>query len=401
MDTPRQISSAASRIWLHSHDSFGLGHLRRTLTLAGAIAARLEQAQVLVSTGSAAATQFPLPPGVEVLKLPSATKDADGALVSRALRASLGELVGLRSATLAALARSFRPHVFLADHQPLGLAQELGPALSILKRQGAYLLLGLRDIIDEPSRVAEAWSAPAVREALSCLYDRVLVYGSPTVFDIQREYPVPSELGQRLEYVGYVVREGPQSSLRPLPAMRPSLMVTMGGGEDGAKRIERVLDALELREADFDTTLILGPLLDSEGSRALKRRARAATRVSVHQFHADLPRLLAESQAVVSMAGYNSVAEILQVGLPAVLLPRTFPRREQALRAERLARLGQVRSLESPSAEELRAAIDEQIARPRQVASSLDLDGRSRVAEIVAGLFDGSRASARAGSVLQ
>jgi predicted glycosyltransferase len=48
---------------------------------------------------------------------------------------------------------------------------------------------------------------------------------------------------------------------------------------------------------------------------------------------------------VVAMGGYNTFCEILSFGKPALLVPRTTPRLEQYLRAERAQRLGLVRML--------------------------------------------------------
>lgn len=372
----------APRILLHSHDSYGLGHLRRTLTLAGSLAQELPGAQVLITSGSACATQFPLPDGVDVVKLPSATKDEDGTLVARSLRMGMTNLLGLRRAILAETFRAFQPHVMIVDHQPLGLAKELSEVLELGRRAGTRTILGLRDIIDSPDAVAREWGVPAVRQALAELYDRVLIYGSPEVFDPRVEYPIPAELRERVEFVGYVVRDGASRASRPLPALRPRVLVTVGGGEDGDSRIRAVFDALELAPPTWDTTLLLGPLMGGDRARALKRRGRLVDGVTVHTFHADLPRLLAESDAVVAMAGYNSVAEIMQARVPALLLPRTAPRREQAIRAERLAGLGLARNLELPDARTLRRELEAAIAEREPRGMQPNLRGREGVVRI-------------------
>jgi predicted glycosyltransferase len=386
--SPRDQPSRPPRILLHSHDSYGLGHLRRTLTIAGALAQRFVDAQVLITSGSGCATHFPLPPGVDVIKLPSVTKNAEGALVSRSLRADFESVVGLRQRMLLEIYRGFHPDLIVVDHQPVGLCGELLPVLRRAHEHGTRILLGMRDIVDSPASVAKEWNAPAVREALAHLFDRVLVYGVPEVFDAREEYPIPPELAARIEFVGYVVREGSAHGLRPVPSLRPQVLVTTGGGEDGEQRIQTYLDALDLAPLEWETTLFLGPLMDPERARSLKRRARLSEHVTVHSFHADLPRLLAESDVVVSMAGYNSVAEILQARVSAVLLPRTFPRQEQRIRAERLAALGLVRSLEDPTPATLRAAVDAALrdGSPRRAPPSMA--GRGRVAETCAQLLD-------------
>lgn len=379
------------RVLLYSHDSYGLGHLRRCSTLAAALVRQFEGASVLIASGSPVATHFALPRGVEVIKLPSVTKDGDGRYVPRSLPGALDFTLHLRRSLLAEAFHAFAPHLLVVDHQVTGLQGELLPVLEQARRAGTRTVLGLRDIIDEPAAVARDWDKPEVRHALGRLYDRVCVYGSPAVFDARREYPVPPELSERMEFLGYVVREAPERRVRPLPAERPQVLVTMGGGEDGGGRLQTYLDGLALGPAEWDSVLVLGPLLDPAAGRHLKRQARLLDRVTVHGFHADLPRLLGESQAVVSMAGYNSTAEILQSGVPAVLLPRTFPRREQLLRASRMAELGLVQCLPAPDARSLRAAVEQALAAPGAAAAAravVPLDGDRRLCELAATLLD-------------
>ena len=159
-------------------------------------------------------------------------------------------------------------------------------------------------------------------------------------------------------------------------------LVTVGGGEDAASRLDVYLDCQALKPADWETTLALGPLLDPERALHIRRRARVLGGVSVHTFLEDLPSRLAESDAVIGMAGYNTTAEILQSGVPAVLLPRTAPRREQELRAERLSRLGLVQSLPSPTPETLRGALERALSRRRNSRCPLPLNGAQQLCAV-------------------
>jgi len=390
------------RILMYSHDSFGLGHFRRSLTLAEALIARHPAAEVVLATGSPCATQFSLPERVEVVKLPSVGKDAEGRYVSRALRCSLPTILDLRQALLLELFRGLMPDLILVDHKVVGLCGELLPVLRSAKAAGVPTLLGLRDVIDEPDVVAREWGVPEVRHALASLYDRVVVYGTPELFDTRREYPIPPELSRRVEFVGYVVRDSGAGRLAPLPAAAPQVLVTVGGGEDAATRLSTYLDALELAPAPWTSRVLLGPLLESGAAKALRRRARSIEGVTAHNFHADVPRLLSESDAAVAMAGYNTTAEIMHSGVPAVLLPRTMPRREQALRAERLERLGLCEQFVEPQPATLRAAVERALSSPRRGHCALPMDGADKLCDLVVeltrrGAADGASTLVHAG----
>jgi predicted glycosyltransferase len=375
------------RILLYSHDSVGLGHLRRTLTLAQSLSENLENASFIVASGSEASLRFELPRGLEVVKLPSVGKGAMGEYTPRRLPGELGSLVRIRRALLLELVESYRPHLLVVDNKVLGVAGELQEALDRQKELGGRSILGLRDIIDRPEVVAREWDRPDIRRALIKNYDAVCVYGAPEVFDMRREYPVPRELAQILHYVGYVVRPRKGLSFLSIPRLRPQLLVTMGGGEDGAERVERCLDALALKAPAFDTVVVLGPLLDATRTRQIKRRARGMDFVTIHGFYEDMPRLFEASTAAVSMAGYNTMTELIRGRIPTVLLPRKRPREEQFLRAERFAKLGLGEVLDTPSAEDLRAAMERALARGKVQGWLPKLDGDQHFATLVRDLL--------------
>jgi predicted glycosyltransferase len=375
-----------TRVLLYSHDSVGLGHLRRTTTLAEALTRALPGTSVLIASGSPCATYFHQSHGVDIVKLPSITKDAEGAYVARSLPDDVDYVLEVRRRLLLQLFEAYAPDLLIVDHQVTGLHGEMLPVLDAARDRGARTILGLRDIIDSPDTVARDLDRDDARWALEEAYDRICVYGCPTVFDPRIEYSRSAALAERAEFTGYVVRPAPERTLRPLPADRPQVLFTVGGGEDGAERIETYLECLPTGRPEWDSTVILGPLLDPQRARRIKRAARLLDGITVHAYHSDLPRLLGESDAVVGMAGYNTTAEILQSGVPAVLLPRTFPRREQQIRADRLADLGLAQSLPDPDPRTLRQAVERALSTPRCQSEMLELDGARRLCGVAAEL---------------
>lgn len=380
----------SARVMMYGHDSFGLGHLRRNLNLAGSLVEHVPGCEVLIATGSPCSSSFPLPPGVASVKLPSVTKDDRGDYVPRQLAGAMERVARIRRGLLLETFRTFEPDVLIVDHSIVGLFGEVEPLLREARRCGVRTVLGLRDVIDSPAAVDREWAGDLCRWAFSEAYDRILVYGDPSVFDPRTEYTFPGGAASRLEFTGYVVRPRGKRSRRPYPSLRPSVLVTVGGGEDGADRLYRYLEALEAHPVAWDSTLLLGPLIPERDARQLKRAARAHRRISVHRFHADLPRLLSDADVVVSMAGYNTCAEVLQSETPAVFLPRTFPRQEQRIRADRLAARGWGLSLTDPDPKDLHAAVCHQLFAPREPSELPDLAGASTVGRIVGGLLGAS-----------
>jgi predicted glycosyltransferase len=83
------------------------------------------------------------------------------------------------------------------------------------------------------------------------------------------------------------------------------------------------------------------------------------------------------------MAGYNSTLEALAAGQRPILVPRRSPRREQAIRAWRLAALGLADVVDEGAAA---AEVDWLLGRWRLLepgavaAAGIDLDGARRAA---------------------
>ena len=81
----------------------------------------------------------------------------DGSYASHHLHLSLAATIQLRRDLIRQLAMSYDPDLVIVDKEPTGLRGELLPALDILRRRGSRLVLGVRDVLDEPAKVAEEW----------------------------------------------------------------------------------------------------------------------------------------------------------------------------------------------------------------------------------------------------
>lgn len=341
---------AGARIALYGHDTYGLGHLRRNMAIAERLSADCAGASILALTGSPFVHLFGFPRNVDYIKVPAVTKAKDGSYVPRNLRLPLGDVTQLRSRVILAALSGFRPHVFLVDHAPEGMRGELLPALRDLRRQGARVLLGLRDIVDEPEKVRVAWRRDGIYDILDWAYDEILVYGDEDFFSPVDDYALPPGVADKVRFVGYIARAEP---LEPAALVRarhglgdgPVVVVTAGGGGDGYELLRRCAAAGQQRpkSREFRLLLVSGPLMSPRKFERLRLAVGNDPYVTLVRFVPDLPAVIAAADAVVAMAGYNSVTEILASRRPALLVPRVYPRKEQLLRAERLARRGLVR----------------------------------------------------------
>jgi predicted glycosyltransferase len=379
----------ARRVLLYSHDTYGLGHLRRSLVIAERLAGSDEKTSVLIATGSPRAPSFDSVCGVDLLKLPSVVKASDGSYATRTLRLAEDAVARLRASILTAAALEFRPDAVLVDHAPSGYAGELRPMFDALKarRQKARFVLGLRDVIDAADVVSKQWERDGAFELIDRFYDRVLVYGDPAVLTTAQELDLPARLGARLSFTGYVSRDAAKRPARD--GRRPRLLATTGGGGDGhglLRAVARFAASFGSRPP-FDLDVVTGPFLSQRRVADLKSAFANVDGVDLREFVEDFEATLASCDAVVGMAGYNTTMEILRSGVPALLVPRTTPRREQAIRAERLAAIApRLRAipLETLCDADLRAFVDEAFAtKPTPTPPSpppLRMDGAERAA---------------------
>ena len=384
------------RLLAYSHDSVGLGHLRRSISIATALVRRGPRISVLCVTGSPTPDLFVLPERCDVVKIPSIGKDAEGRYVARRIPASTGEIASVRSDVITAAVRSFRPHVLLVDHTPKGPGDELLPVLERVRGEGmrTRTVLGLRDVIDQPDRVRHDFAANGTLDVIRRYYDDVMVYGDPSILNVA-EYGFDRALVDRVRYVG-VVAVPPGAKLRGADRSRPHLVATAGGGEDGYPTLRGVIAALRgpLRNRAIRSTVVAGPMMSEGDFEALALARQGDERIEILRSTRTMGRLLDSADAVVSMGGYNAIYESVSRRLPLTVLPRIFPRREQIERCTRLAKRGVLTTLEPGAAarpNEMAAAIDSMLSTPQMSAAPWQFNGAEIAADHL--LADGERSS--------
>jgi predicted glycosyltransferase len=338
------------RIALYSHDTVGLGHIRRNLLIARTLVSSSFSSSVLLVSGTREASAFVFPPGADCLTLPALYKEAEANYQPRCLEVSVAELVALRSKTIAATLTAFAPDVFIVDKVPCGVLGELKLALEVLSSQGrTRCILGLRDVLDDPLAVRREWADGANEDAIRDYYDAVWIYGDRKVYDQVQEYDFPRAVADKISYSGYLTRPIRTQfseidalellSARGQPTDR--LIVCMvGGGQDGVQ----LASAFAAIPFDEGTTgvIVTGPYMPVEVQERLMRLGFGNPRLRVLKFVTDPDLLLSKADRVIAMGGYNTVCDLLSLGKPALIVPRVHPRREQLIRAQRFQNLGMI-----------------------------------------------------------
>jgi len=323
-------------ILMYSHDSYGLGHIRRTM----AIAAHLlgPRINILILTGSPIAGRFSFPEQIDFVRIPGMIKKTNEEYLPLSIKINARHALDIRKNIITATAKTFQPQLFIVDKEPLGLRKEVLPTLKWLQRcrPNTRAILGLRDIMDDAVTVKKDWNEKGVYQVLESLYSEIWVYGNQEFYDPIAEYDISEAISGKMYFTGYIPRKIPGKeavrNIRKEIGIQQGeklVVVTTGGGGDGYNVMRNYVDMLESNAGNrlaFRSVLITGPFMPQKKRRKIFKRAR------------QMETIFAAADLVVSMGGYNTLCEILSQGTLSLVIPRETPRKEQMIRAQAFKR---------------------------------------------------------------
>jgi predicted glycosyltransferase len=389
-------------IFLYVQHLLGIGHLRRTATLANALAA--QGAKVTLASGG-----FPVPGlalnGVTFVQLPPASAadatfkvliGADGKPVDESWKTD-------RRNRLLEAWRAANAHALIVELYPFGRRQmrfELVPLIedAINRRPRPLLISSVRDVLGGGQK------DPARQESMLVVFeryfDRLLVHSDPTVIPFGLTFRHTDRIRDRLEYTGYIVerQSAPAgTSGQPGAAGLEEVIVSAGGGAVGSRLLETALLARRFSGLGSRTWRILTGVNAPETTLAsLTAAGRMASPgpFVVERSREDFPQLLQNCLVSVSQGGYNTVMDLIEANARAVIVPFAgSDETEQTVRARAFAEKGYVEVVEESALtpERLAAAVDLAYGKPSQDRSKIDLDGAHRSARLVQKWIAGMR----------
>jgi predicted glycosyltransferase len=310
-----------------------------------AIASQLREPNIniLILTGSPIAGRFAFPEQIDFVRIPGMIKKTNDEYLPLSIKINAKHALDIRKNIITATAKTFQPHLFIVDKEPLGLKKEVLPTLQWLRRSHpeTRTILGLRDIMDDRDTTRADWRKKDVYGILEKLYSEIWVYGNREFYDPIEEYAIPDSISRKIVFTGYIPRRVPPENAvhkirreQGLENGEKLIVVTTGGGGDGYVVMDAYLSMLERETTPlpFKNVLITGPFMPKQQrSRVFKRARRLGIRT--YHFYRNMEKLLAAADVAVSMGGYNTLCELLSIGTTALIIPRETPRKEQLIRA--------------------------------------------------------------------
>jgi predicted glycosyltransferase len=329
-------------ILMYSHDTYGLGHIRRTMAIASHL--RAPRINILILTGSPIVGRFNFPEQIDFVRIPGMIKKTNDEYQPLSIKINPRHALDIRKNIITATAKTFQPHLFIVDKEPLGLKREVLPTLQWLRRScpRSRTILGLRDVMDDRDTVRTDWRKKGIYDALDQLYTEIWVYGHQEMYDPIEAYAIPESVRPKIHFTGYIPRRVPTAEAVARVKKeatkvqgRKLVAVTGGGGGDAYPLMDAYLAMLEQTGAAdrIDSVLIAGPFMPKSDRKRLVRRGRRLG-VTVHRFFRRMEEMLAAADLVVGMAGYNTLCEILSQKTLSLLIPRETPRKEQLIRSQ-------------------------------------------------------------------
>jgi predicted glycosyltransferase len=297
-------------------------------------------------------------------------------------------VIQIRKEVLKAALLNFNPDLFLVDNFPLGANGELLESLQMLKDNGCKSILGLRDILDAPEVVKKEWKKKKIYEVLKNFYEKIFIYGMQEIFDAIELYEMDQELAKKTTFTGFLTHISDVKSKQELGVNGKLVLANGGGGGDAFPLFDTLIKIIpHFKEITF--LLIFGPLMGKEDKETLQKRGKGLQNLQFLNYLPNLSSYFKSADALITMCGYNSAAEIVSTSAKALVIPRTWrfgehqkkgetsEEKEQILRAESLANGGYIELLYHKNLNEfsLKQALEKVLSKKFKPKEKLALDG--------------------------
>ena len=362
-----------AKVLIYSHDSFGLGHLRRCRAIANALVDTFKGMSVMIISGSPMISQFDFRSRVSFITVPGVVKLRNGDYTALGLHVDLNETLAMRASIIQHTAEAFAPDIFIVDKEPLGLRGEIEYTLRWLRMKGCLNVLGLRDVMDDSEALQSEWQRKEAVPAVENLYHEIWVYGTKATGNPIEGIELRQETLRQMHYLGYLKRDVPDSVRLPERYSKtPYILITPGGGGDGEILVDWVLRAYESEVNDklMHGVVIAGPFMKTKTQRDFKRRIAKIPRLRFEIFTNRIEVLMKNAEGIVAMGGYNTFCEILSFDRRALLVPRETPRLEQKIRSDFAEDYGLASVLYHENSDNTELMSEALLRLPRQPAPS-------------------------------
>jgi len=374
------------RISYYCQHVLGVGHLRRSLEICKSLAKDHETTLILGGPPTSIDTTE-----LNILQLPGLQMDKEfNNLAPCNATTPLEATKEMRQYVLYNHFVSDSPECFITELYPFGRKAfrfEIDPVLKSIKNRmlpDCKCIASVRDILVEKKQGKEKFENRVV-ETLNNYYSAVLIHADPQVITLDETFTPLKEINIPLHYTGFVSERPSSTGNRwirerlKLSKQHKLIVASIGGGSVGEELLYAVLDAfkkLVTAEPLVHLQIFTGTCCASKDYENICSHKQY--NITVDRFTDFFPDWLTVADLSISMAGYNTCMNILQTGVPALVLP-FMQNREQTLRAKKLEKKVPMSLLTQGdlTADKLSAKIATQLKKQYQT-TTINLDGADK-----------------------
>lgn len=358
----------------------GVGHISRSLAICRAL---LDSVNVVfIQGGPDIGRTIASPYFTHVFLPPILMREHDSSLYDPLGESSLDDLWASRKAALDPILNQPFASV-VVELFPFGRNKFKPEILEVIRRARTAnprtkIYCSNRDImVQKPDQDRREGKIVSI---LSEHFDHVLVHSDPKLIAMDETFGATPQIADQIIYTGYVADPTPTP---PGLSRLPRILVSLGGGAVGDELARACVQVAD-RFPGFEMRVLTGPYTSDAFAEELAGMAQDRPTVSVHGFAQDFRAELAQAQLSISLAGYNTIMDLLATKTPALVYPY-MANREQNMRAQALADLGLMGMLFEPTLEPdaLEAAVRAQLSAPRP-DTEIDLSGATTSARVIA-----------------
>lgn len=379
----------SARILIYVQHLLGTGHLRRAALLAKNCAEA--GFSVRLVSGGFVVPSLDTGAGVLVQLDPVRCREGDFSLLLDAAGAPIDDAFkARRRRQLLAAFDEAHPDALIVEMYPFGRRQMRFELEALLNHAGAtrpkpLIVASVRDILQTGRKPGRSEEAARIIERD---FDAVLVHGDPGFVPFEASFPPVDLIAARIHHTGYLAGPAPPEA-KIGDVGWGEVVVSAGGGAVGGALLHAAIAARPLSPLkDRIWRLLTGPSMEA-AERAVLESA-ASPGIVVEQARPNFAQLLAGAAVSVSQGGYNTVIDILNAGVRAVIVPFAGSgETEQTMRTDALAGRGLAVMVKEAalSPESLNRAIAEAHVMAR-APSAIDLSGAATSVRLLAGWLE-------------
>lgn len=371
------------KIAMYWHNGRSLGHTAEMAKITKTLVESFSNTYMAGISGAFKGLDM-LPSKVDIFKLPSFSnydrKEGWSYIGNQGLPVEI--LFELRKKLIYDYLNIYMPDIFMANHLPNGLYNELIPALDLLKN--SLKILTLRGILFDKEKTEKEYFSGEASKILKNYYDSIIVHIDPNIFALEDNYDIPDYIKEKIHYVGYL---SPKFTLNKLesrnelgiPQNQKVIVASMAGGQGALNIWKKIIEALHTNRGHFDICyLITGPYLEYESKMILKKIGQDIPQICVMEYVSNMQTWMTASDLFIGAAGSSMLGEIISTSCNAIVIPRQIREIEQYIHSYELSKKGLLRvsSLKETYEGKLEKLILEAIKEPIDSSKhNINIDG--------------------------